>query len=102
VLAEASHVPGYAPGTCDTEYSCTNGGFVVINDDRWVNGSSHWAGPLDQYRAMVLNHELGHHLGLGHQFCGGGPAPIMQQQSISLEGCAPNPWPLPWELAAVR
>ena len=102
VLANPFEVPKYAPGTCDAEYSCTNGGYVVINDDRWVGGSGNWPGPLDQYRTMVLNHEVGHLLGLGHQYCGGGLAPVMQQQSIDLQGCAPNPWPLAWELDSVR
>ncbi len=54
------------------------------------------------YRHMVLNHETGHWIGFGHQLCGGPGqlAPVMQQQSISLQGCLPNPWPLPSELAA--
>ena len=32
----------------------------------------------------------------------GRPAPVMQQQSISLRGCAPNAWPLDGELGGVR
>jgi len=104
VLASAGEVPKYAPGVCDTVYSCQDGRFVVINDDRWAIGSLNWPGPLFAYRVMVLNHELGHWLGLGHAYCDGPgqPAPVMQQQSINMQGCETNPWPLPWELDRVR
>ncbi|HXY93310.1 MAG TPA: DUF3152 domain-containing protein [Acidimicrobiia bacterium] len=104
VLANATDVPGYAPGTCDTTYSCQEGPYVVLNDDRWSQGSPNWPGPLSAYRQMVLNHETGHWLGLAHAYCSGPGqlAPVMQQQSIDMQGCAINSWPLPWELDLVR
>ena len=51
---------------------------------------------------MVINHEVGHWLGHGHETCAtkGGPAAVMQQQSIDLEGCRFNPWPLESEIVA--
>jgi hypothetical protein len=103
VLANANTVPNYDP-VCDPTYSCQSGRFVVINDDRWTTGSSNWPGPLGAYRQMVVNHETGHFLGLGHAFCSGpgDPAPVMQQQSIDMQGCATNSWPLDWEIDAVR
>jgi hypothetical protein len=54
---------------------------------------------LRDYRHMVVNHEAGHFLGFGHANCGGPGqlAPVMQQQSINLQGCQHNPWPLQWE-----
>jgi Protein of unknown function (DUF3152) len=104
VLANASAVPAYAPGVCDAIYSCQAGRYVVLNDDRWSQGSPNWPGPLGAYRQMVLNHETGHWLGLGHAVCPGAGelAPVMQQQSIDMQGCAPNSWPLPGELDRVR
>ncbi len=104
VLANPGAVPNYAPGVCDSNYSCQAGRFVVLNDARWSQGSPNWPGPLGAYRQMVLNHETGHWLGLGHTSCpaAGEPAPVMQQQSIDMQGCVINSWPLGWELDHVR
>ncbi|MCP3821577.1 DUF3152 domain-containing protein [Streptomyces sp. A3M-1-3] len=72
---------------------------VMINAFRWAQGADTY-GP-DQmlaYRQMLINHEVGHRLGHGHVSCKtpGALAPIMQQQtkSLDLEGvkCKPNPW----------
>jgi hypothetical protein len=103
VLANPAEIPKYDP-VCSYLWSCTVGRNVVINDYRFANGSLAWPGPLDWYRTMVINHETGHWLGLGHAYCPGpgAPAPIMQQQSIDLQGCAMNSWPQPWELDLVR
>jgi len=59
------------------------GSNVIINDDRWSYGSSNLAMGLDDYRAMVVNHETGHWLGFGHRTCPGTGqlAYVMQQQS---------------------
>jgi hypothetical protein len=93
-------------GSCDVVWSCRNGRNVVINEDRWLGATDTWhaAGkPLATYHEMVLNHETGHWLGFNHAHCSGPgqPAPVMQQQSMTLEGCLPNPWPLPSERATV-
>lgn len=102
VLAEASHLPSYDP-VCSIFYSCQVGRYVVINDDRFRIGSPFWPGPLDWYRTMVVNHETGHWLHLGHSFCPGpgALAPVMQQQSISMQGCEINSWPLDREIQSV-
>lgn len=102
VLAEASQLPTFSSG-CSAEYSCRAGRYVVINQDRWLGATPSWnaaSGSLRDYRHMVINHETGHWLGHDHEFCGapGQAAPVMQQQSIDLQGCSFNPWPLASEL----
>lgn len=83
-------------------YSCQNGPVVVINADRWRQATPQWKGNLQDYRIMVINHEVGHLLHMHHPNpqCPGPalPAPIMAQQSTELGVCLPNPWPLQWEI----
>lgn len=104
VLAEASQLPTFSSG-CSADYSCRAGRYVIINQDRWMGATNSWnaaGGSLRDYRHMVVNHETGHWLGHDHESCGGSgqPAPVMQQQSISLQGCRFNPWPLAGELSS--
>ncbi len=84
------------------KYSCQNGPTVAINADRWRAATPSWTGSLDDYRVMLINHEIGHLLHLHHprpQCPGEGwPAPVMMQQSTELGACTANPWPLPWEV----
>ncbi|MFC8697150.1 DUF3152 domain-containing protein [Streptomyces parvus] len=72
---------------------------VMINAYRWAQGAATF-GPdkLLPYRQMLINHEVGHRLGYNHVSCRtpGALAPVMQQQTktLELEGikCKPNPW----------
>ncbi|SHN33128.1 Protein of unknown function [Cryptosporangium aurantiacum] len=75
--------------------SCRTGDQVVINLARWLLAVPAFKGDLPTYRQYVVNHEMGHQLGHGHVRCGGRgkPAPVMQQQTLGLQGCTPNAWP---------
>lgn len=103
-LADPAAVAAASSG-CSASWSCRVGNDVYINEVRWESGTTSWSSrPLEEYRHYVVNHEVGHWLGLGHTSCPGPgmPAPVMLQQSKSTEGCAPNTWPLPAERDAVR
>ena len=78
-------------------FSCANGGRAVLNVERWLTGAPSYAGRLAQYRQYLVNHEVGHVLGHGHEQCPGpgAPAPVMQQQTKGLDGCVENVWPYP-------
>ncbi|WP_245791404.1 DUF3152 domain-containing protein [Actinacidiphila rubida] len=77
------------------EYNCEVPGGVVVNLKRWVQGSPTFDGPIHDYRALIINHEMGHFLGYGHMGCPGPgrPAPVMMQQIKGLHGCVANAWP---------
>ena len=101
VLAEPSWVPRFSSG-CSSRWSCRVGRYVIINQMRWQHASPAWngrGGSLRDYRHMVVNHETGHWLGWSHRSCPGqgALAPVMQQQSINLQGCRFNPFPTPAE-----
>ncbi|MFT4286232.1 DUF3152 domain-containing protein [Nocardioides sp.] len=104
-LAAASELPRFS-AQCSSQWSCRVGRNVVVNQDRWQGASSSWnaaGGSLRDYRHLVVNHETGHFLGLGHSGCPhpGAPAPVMMQQSKGLSGCRFNPWPTAAEIAKV-
>lgn len=104
-LSAAGSVPSFG-APCDSTYSCSVGRNVIINETRWHEATPSWTGAgaaLADYRRMVVNHEVGHWLGFGHASCGGAGqlAPVMQQQSISLQSCRPNPWPTDAERSTV-
>ncbi|MEU8708196.1 DUF3152 domain-containing protein [Streptomyces sp. NPDC048565] len=95
--------PGTADSLCwagiqqDTggEYNCEVPGGVVVNLKRWVKGSPTFDGPIHDYRALIINHEMGHYLGHSHVTCAGAGqlAPVMMQQIKGLHGCVANAWP---------
>ncbi|SEQ93411.1 Protein of unknown function [Lentzea xinjiangensis] len=99
--------------------SCYAGGVVYVSAPRWFRGAQSFAGDLEGYRRYLINHEIGHFLGHGHEACpaDGAPAPVMMQQTFSVSNdrlaeitapspqgftvprdgktCVANPWPHP-------
>lgn len=82
------------PADIDRKWNCRVGNRVVVNTDRWLYMTPTYD-DLAEYRAYLINHEVGHYLGLGHVGCPGAGerAPVMMQQSIDLGGCVRNAWP---------
>jgi Protein of unknown function (DUF3152) len=88
----------YCPGAGTGGYtSCRYRERAVINLARWETAVPDYQGDVATYRQYVVNHEVGHALGQGHQECPGPgrTAPVMQQQTLGLDGCTKNAWPYP-------
>ncbi|MGY1724926.1 DUF3152 domain-containing protein [Blastococcus sp. SYSU DS0533] len=95
VLASPSVIAAASPG-CSAQWSCRVGRSVYINDERWRFGTASWPHDLALYQRYVILHEVGHWIGIPHTDCptAGRTAWVMQQQSISLQGCRANVWPV--------
>lgn len=82
--------------------SCANRKVVVINFLRWTEGDSSWSS-LDDYKTYVINHEVGHALGMFHrEECEDGKAPLMMQQSQRTLKCKTNPYPTDKEMRSFK
>jgi len=97
-LVSPGSMETWCPGVGTGGYtSCRYGERAVINLARWETAVPDYAGDIATYRQYVVNHEVGHALGNGHEQCPGPGelAPVMQQQTLGLQGCAKNAWPYP-------
>ena len=97
-LVSPGSMETYCPGVGTGGYtSCRYGERAVINLARWETAVPDYAGDIATYRQYVVEHEVGHALGNGHEQCPGPGqvAPVMQQQTLGLQGCTKNAWPYP-------
>jgi hypothetical protein len=97
-LVSPGHMETYCPRVGTGGYtSCRYGDRAVINLARWATAVPDYQGDIATYRLYVINHEVGHVLGHGHEQCPGPGqlAPVMQQQTLGLHGCVKNAWPFP-------
>ncbi len=84
-----------APLKTRGQVSCHNLHHVVLNQRRWELGADAYGTDVASYRTYLVNHEVGHGIGHGHEQCPGTgrPAPVMMQQTYGLDGCSPWTWP---------
>ncbi|MFE6226790.1 MULTISPECIES: DUF3152 domain-containing protein [unclassified Streptomyces] len=78
------------------ELNCETTEGVVVNLKRWMLGSPTFAGSPQEYRHLIINHEVGHEIGIRQHMGCGGPgklAPAMMQQIKGLNGCRSNAFP---------
>lgn len=75
--------------------SCFNGSAAVLNARRWFSGAETYGDDVVNYRRYLVSHEMGHYLGHQHVGCPapGVRAPVMVQQTKSLDACTIGPWP---------
>nr|WP_242427263.1 MULTISPECIES: DUF3152 domain-containing protein [unclassified Streptomyces] len=78
------------------ELNCETSDGVVVNLKRWMLGSPTFAGTAAEYRHLIINHEVGHEIGIRKHMGCPGPgklAPAMMQQIKGLNGCRSNAFP---------
>lgn len=78
------------------ELNCETRHGVVVNLKRWMLGSPTFSGTPAEYRHLIINHEVGHEIGIRMHMACPGPgqlAPVMMQQIKGLKGCKSNAWP---------
>jgi hypothetical protein len=66
---------------------------IDIHAGNWYSPPAKFKGTTSQYRAYLINHEMGHALGYGHVELGEGKCQLMAQQSKGTAGCSPNGFP---------
>lgn len=98
VLASSATVDKLcAPVDTKGVLSCGHDGMAALNFTRWAEGATAYGADRTGYRQYLVNDEVGLLLGHPHVECPGPGqrAPVMQQQTVAVEPCTPNPWPYP-------
>lgn len=87
---------------CRTDASCRVGDEVWLNADRWRAPPSGWDGTVGEYRRHLVNHLVGHWLGVDHAGCAAATDPVMVDQTDAQEHCQPAVRPTAGERERVR
>ncbi len=103
ILAEGDRVDELClPLETFGKVSCQNGPVVALNADRWRLGGDDWDSTLETYRTYLINHEVGHLIGLRHpvERCptASKVSALMEPQTNNLQDCVGNGIPLDWEI----
>lgn len=101
-LAAAAAVTGAHPA-CRAGQGCRVGDDLWIDHERWGTPAPAYAGRGGDWQRWLVNHLVGHWLGLDHAGCpaAGAAAPVLLDQGRALGGCEPEPRPAPSERAWV-
>jgi poly-gamma-glutamate capsule biosynthesis protein CapA/YwtB (metallophosphatase superfamily)/putative cell wall-binding protein len=76
--------------------ACRPGRSCRVGDELWLDGAewsappAAWRGREPDFRTYLINHLVGHWLGVPASSCAGGPAPVMADQTADLHGCTPE------------
>ena len=86
------------PENLSWTYTISKNHYIVyINEYRWNFGSKKLNNiKIKDYRKYVINHEIGHVIGLDHKKCNlnkSNKSPIMMQQTKGTGLCEFNPYP---------
>jgi len=94
ILASAKNIKSY----CNfSKLSCTDirQRKIYINNSRWLNGAKPSKLSLKNYRIYLINHEVGHILGLSHATpIKNRKVPVMNQHTLGIYPGNPWMWPL--------
>lgn len=92
-----------APINTGGKVSCAIHGQAIINYKRWTEATKAWD-DLADYRRYVINHEVGHIMGMihRHRCTKSGMAPLMMQQSRDRLKCEPNSYPTSHESLSLK
>lgn len=89
--AQASDAP-----VVDSPWRCGEDGVIVLSSYDWTAGYLSFGKDVTAARQYILNHRIGHLMGLEEATCAGGVADVMVPQEDALpDGCESNPWPHP-------
>lgn len=94
---EASDSPSATPSPEEQlpGFQCASEGAIVVSIYDWIQGLDPYGDERTQARRFLLNHGLGHVIGLPDVTCKKGKADVMVDQRELSSKCTPNPWPFP-------